>query len=688
MKWCAALFAVLGLAYGQSIPPMVQLVSITPGGGGGGGGTVTSFSAGTLSPLFTTSVATPTATPALSFSLSNAAAGTIFGNTSGSSGAPSYIAAGSFADLVLGLSSTGFVKRTGANSYSIDSGSYQPIATNLTSIGALANAAGWLKNDGSGVFVYSTPTKTDVGLGSVTNDAQTKAAVVPNTAPAAGQVLVGNAGGTAYAPQTVSGALSLTSAGVAAITASATLPDGVTAATQSQGANSTKVATTAYVDAALADFEIKDPVVAATTAALPFSPTYSNGSSGVGATLTGGVGILAFDGYTPALGDRVLIKNQASTFQNGVYTVTTVGTIGVGYVLTRATDFNQTANIIYGDSVAVLQGTTNANQQFTMNNQNAITVGTTAITFAQTSGGSQLAAGTGISITGNTVAVDTTVTATASNTLTFTNKSLSVSQVTGLGSGVSVWLQAATAVAGSRVFSDGTNPVWNTPGSSFFWEEEFMGSQPVGSSATPVLWFKGSITSGSFTWKNVGWPHPGVLRLTSGASQGNGEVAQASDSGSPGFYAFDSLSGQANWDATFIFKLGPVELTTTNVRTRIGFTNGAISTFPSTNFIGLRYDTNVSFGDTTWVYTTVSGGTASTSTTNVAALDNNWHRLRIRSTVAGTILFSMDGGAETSIATNVPNVSVAPGFTVVTDTSSAKTLDVDYFSFYASGLNR
>jgi hypothetical protein len=58
--------------------------------GGGGGGTVTSFSAGTLSPLFTTSVATPTTTPALSFSLSNAAAGTVYGNNTGGSAAPAY----------------------------------------------------------------------------------------------------------------------------------------------------------------------------------------------------------------------------------------------------------------------------------------------------------------------------------------------------------------------------------------------------------------------------------------------------------------------------------------------------------------------------------------------------------------------------------------------------------------------
>jgi hypothetical protein len=56
-------------------------------------------------------------------------------------------------------------------------------------------------------------TSSDVGLSAVTNDAQTKAAIVPNTAPSAGQIAVGNAGGTAYAPVAVSGDATLASTG-------------------------------------------------------------------------------------------------------------------------------------------------------------------------------------------------------------------------------------------------------------------------------------------------------------------------------------------------------------------------------------------------------------------------------------------------------------------------------------------
>lgn len=63
-----------------------------------------------------------------------------------------------------------------------------------------------------------TVSASDVGLGSVTNDAQAKASIVPNTVPSAAQILVGNAGGTAYAPVSVSGDVTLSSAGAVAVT--------------------------------------------------------------------------------------------------------------------------------------------------------------------------------------------------------------------------------------------------------------------------------------------------------------------------------------------------------------------------------------------------------------------------------------------------------------------------------------
>jgi hypothetical protein len=67
----------------------------------------------------------------------------------------------------------------------------------------------------SSVWLNEAPSaaKSSIGLGNVTNDAQTKAAIVPNTAPTAGQLLVGNAGGTAYAPVSLSSDATVASTG-------------------------------------------------------------------------------------------------------------------------------------------------------------------------------------------------------------------------------------------------------------------------------------------------------------------------------------------------------------------------------------------------------------------------------------------------------------------------------------------
>ena len=84
--------------------------------------------------------------------------------------------------------------------------------------------------NGHALSANVTVTATDVGLGSVTNDAQTKAAILPNTAPAAGRIAVGNAGGTAYAPVAVSGDATLASTGAITLASTAVTAGSYTSA--------------------------------------------------------------------------------------------------------------------------------------------------------------------------------------------------------------------------------------------------------------------------------------------------------------------------------------------------------------------------------------------------------------------------------------------------------------------------
>lgn len=126
----------------------------------------------------------------------------------------------------------------------------------------------------------------------------------------------------------------------------------------------------------------------ATLVALPAN-TYDNGASGVGATLTAtSNGVLTIDGHAMALNETVLVKNEAAPANNGYYVVTTAGEAGVAYILTRATDFDQSAEITAGDAVLILLGQTpptgNELTTWVYNSTTAPTMGTTAITFAQT----------------------------------------------------------------------------------------------------------------------------------------------------------------------------------------------------------------------------------------------------------------------------------------------------------------
>lgn len=141
-------------------------------------------------------------------------------------------------------------------------------------------------------------------------------------------------------------------------------------------------ATKQYVDNIAAGLNVQPSCVVATTGAL--TVTYSNGTSGVGATLTnaGAQAAIAIDGVTLSAGQRVLVKNQASTFQNGIYTVTTLGSGATNWVMTRATDYDTAAEITPGDFVLILSGTLNAQTQW-VQTATVVTVGTDAITWDQ-----------------------------------------------------------------------------------------------------------------------------------------------------------------------------------------------------------------------------------------------------------------------------------------------------------------
>jgi len=162
---------------------------------------------------------------------------------------------------------------------------------------------------------------------------------------------------------------------------------------------STDAATKGYVDGVAEGLHIHAASYAATTANL--NATYSNGTAGVGATLTnaGTQAAFATDGVSPSINARILVKNQTATSQNGIYTLTTVGSGSVNWVLTRATDFDSAAEISGGDFTFVDAGSTLANTGWVSVDE-VTTVGTDPIVFQQFSGAGTYTASDGVLLTG------------------------------------------------------------------------------------------------------------------------------------------------------------------------------------------------------------------------------------------------------------------------------------------------
>ena len=141
-----------------------------------------------------------------------------------------------------------------------------------------------------------------------------------------------------------------------------------------------------YVDGVAQGLDVKDSVVATTTANGTLSTAFANGQS--------------IDGVTLQTGDRILIKNQTTASQNGIYNVNASG------APSRTTDMATGANAA-GAFVFVEQGTINAENGFTCTSDTgSAVVGTNNLTFAQFSGAGQVIAGDGLDKSGNTLSVD------------------------------------------------------------------------------------------------------------------------------------------------------------------------------------------------------------------------------------------------------------------------------------------
>jgi len=233
----------------------------------------------------------------------------------------------------------------------------------------------------------------------------------------------------------------------------------------SAGTTSTSLATRGYVDTVSAGLNWHDSVAFATAAALS-ACTYANGTLGVGATLTGNAnGRLTVDGSAQTTGKSILVKDQATATQNGIYTITAQGDGSNPFVLTRRTDSNNSVpgQVSTGDSVYVVSGTNNGGQGFTLTTtgtgtNDAIVFGTDSLTFAQFTGTATFTAGAGLTSTGNVIDVVTA----SSSRIVINADSIdlgTVSQTNTSGASTTSFISAHTVDSYGRITATETSSV-------------------------------------------------------------------------------------------------------------------------------------------------------------------------------------------------------------------------------------
>lgn len=145
------------------------------------------------------------------------------------------------------------------------------------------------------------------------------------------------------------------------------------------GTDATDVLTKAQLDS----FSYKIPVRLATVAALP-----GNTRAALVLTAQANGALADIDGVTPVLGNSILVKDEATQANNGIYTVTALGDAGTPWTLTRRYDMNTGTEFVAGGLTSVQEGSTLADTVWILTTNAPITMNTTAITFGQIGGSS------------------------------------------------------------------------------------------------------------------------------------------------------------------------------------------------------------------------------------------------------------------------------------------------------------
>jgi hypothetical protein len=448
--------------------------------------------------------------------------------------------------------------------------------------------------------------------------------------------------------------------------------------------NPTDITNKSYVDGVAQGLSIKDSVAAGTVMALP-SNTYNNGSSGVGATLTATAnGILIIDGYTAVTNDRLLIKNEVTAANNGIYYVVQPGSVSTPYILERTTDMDLPSQIP-GAFTFVLAGTVNAASGWVVNALGPFTIGTTAINWTQFSGAGALTYTAPILVTGNNISIgldNVTVWNNGSNDLAVKSSSTAGQTLISQGSGSAAWgalpLSNSAAVTGNLSLANGgTSASLTASNGGIFYSTASAGAILSGTATADQVLLSGS--SSAPTWSAATYPssttinqllYSSAANTIVGLSSANNGVLVTSGSGVPSIGTTLPTTVQDNITAVGLVGSGTWEGATIGILyggTGQTTANAALNALlPSqtghTNYYLQTNGTNTSWqpvtAGTVSKYATSIGDGSSTSFTITHSLGSLDAEIQVYETATGNVVFP--DMQNTTTNTSTITFSVAP----------------------------